>query len=145
MPPEGMVHALELVHEMLKPGGRLVDLHPLPWAPSIELRSPQKGVQIGYLQEHDDFVEYAQAELAIVQEILGGWFRLLLQDSFDFHFQFSTLAEMYQYMEEDWNDAFLPPDVASKAEELMSRAPPGAELVIVERIRICLMERMPSD
>ncbi len=64
------MHALETIHGLLKPNGRLIDIHPrgLP-TPLYALDKTDK-VLLGYIQETDDFIEYRQADEAI-QNVLN--------------------------------------------------------------------------
>ena len=64
---EGMVHALEIVHDLLKPGGVLVDIHPNGDPPPIEVNVGGDVMLAGYLDETDDFEEYFKADEALAE------------------------------------------------------------------------------
>ena len=50
-----MVHALETIHGLLKPDGRLIDIHPSGDPPPIIVRIGERSEIAGWLQETDDF------------------------------------------------------------------------------------------
>jgi len=119
MAPEGMVHALELLHELLTPRGRLVDIHPNGEEPPIELVTRARRWLAGNLQETDDFIEYAQAGAALAQAVMTGWFRIEQDNVFQFTVRASTMAELRDYIEQNWKDAILDPEIDQKIGELL--------------------------
>lgn len=66
-----MVHALESIHRLLAPGGRLVDIHPFAEAPLIEIH---QGGLITFSEPAPDYplAEIEQAEKALAQVIGRG-------------------------------------------------------------------------
>ena len=55
-----MVHALEKIHRLLKPGGWLIDIHPTSEPASIEVRVGERTLPAGWLRETDDYAEYEE-------------------------------------------------------------------------------------
>ncbi len=79
-----MVHALEKIHELLEPDGRLIDIHPSGEPPPIEVRVGQQVTVVGWMKETDDFVEYAQASAALSEAIERGWLDVERKGMFEF-------------------------------------------------------------
>ena len=65
MPPERMVHALETVHTLIKPGGLLLDIHPGLDKAWVEVKVNGKEYYLDVLEETDDYIEYGQANNAL--------------------------------------------------------------------------------
>jgi hypothetical protein len=144
MPPEGMVHALEMVSDLLKPGGRLIDIHPSGQPPPIELLCGANRILLGYLQETDNFIEYAQANAALAQAVDNGWFSLESQAYFTSCTWADSVAELWEFLAQTWSDAVLPDETAARsAEKQAGLVNPEAQnaVVITEAIRITRLAR----
>jgi hypothetical protein len=131
-----MVHALETVHRLLLPGGRLVDLHPADLPPSITVRSNARSVAVGDVQETGDFVDYRQAEAALAEVVERGLFRWEARGAFDYIIAADTAAEMLAHLDTNWKRAILTPDVQQRMETTMAVAAPEREVRITQTIRI---------
>ncbi|MBN1147190.1 MAG: hypothetical protein JXA78_08040 [Anaerolineales bacterium] len=136
-----MVHALEIVHSLLEEGGLLIDIHPNGEAPPIEVVHGGQQRLAGYLQESDDFVEYAQASAALDKSVAMGLFDLERQGLFEFVTQADSLAELLEYLRTAWSDAIVAAKTQQRAAELLAGAgsrqgSPAARLVMTERVRI---------
>ena len=111
------MHALEILHGLLRPGGVLIDIHPSGEPPSIELACGGQRRVAGYIQETDNFIEYTQADTAIAQAVAQGWFSIEREDTFEFFVRTATIAEMRDFLEHNYNDAILAPEIDQKIEE----------------------------
>ena len=134
MQPEGMVHALQMIHGLLKSGGCLVDIHPTAKPPAIKVRSGDRIKRAGLLQETDDFIEYIQADEALTRAVDGGLFSVEEQGSFAFILHAQFVTELREFLQEEWQDAVLAPEVAKRAEKLLKTS--DSELLLIEEIRI---------
>jgi hypothetical protein len=136
MESEGMVHALEIIHTLLKPGGVLIDIRPTTRRAEILARTKEGLHFIGYLEETEDQVEYAQAEAALEQAIQAGIFAIDYEDHFTFSDYTDTIQSLEKYLAENWKDAILTPAVLDAALTLQN-APGGvAEIELTEHIHI---------
>jgi hypothetical protein len=122
MPPEGMVHALETVHNSLIEGGILVDIHPTGQAPLIKVEIGEQTFLVGYIEESDNFVEYAQADSALRQAVANGWFNQEKRGTFLFKTYAVTVAELKAHLEATWSDAIFALNVQQRAAELLEIA-----------------------
>ncbi len=69
MAPEGMVHALEEIHRLLKPAGALIEIHPAVDAPPfVEVRSNGRlsFSEDDPIFDYEDDLRYADAAVATV-------------------------------------------------------------------------------
>lgn len=136
MAPEGMVHALESIRDLLKPGGILVDIHPTGEPPRIEVQIGDQFHLAGLLQESDDFIEYFQADQALQHAVHLGWFSL--QASLEF--TFTTVAPdpetLFAFLRAEWHDAVLLPEVTAQAQALFLAAGRPSQTLLNERVRI---------
>ena len=136
MQPEGMVHALEITHSLLEPGGLLIDIHPTSQPPRVEVHL-DGGVQLaGYVDDRDDFMDYIRADRALLEAEARGLFRLERQKFFPFLHHADTITEMLEYLAAEWSSAILPQETLAHAEKLMCQPGQGAEIVIREPVRI---------
>ena len=135
-----MVHALEKIHQLLKPEGRLIDIHPSGERPSIEVRrgsqASAEATVVGWLQETGDFIEYAQAGAALAQAVERGWFAMERKGAFEFVTCASSVVELREYLAQEWQDAVIEDDVAAQAEEQLIALGGEAELIVRERVLI---------
>jgi hypothetical protein len=136
MDAEGMVHALEITHSLLKPDGLLIDIHPTSQPARVEVHR-DGGVQLaGYVDDRDDFMDYIRADRALLEAEARALFRLEHQKYFPFLHHADTLTEMTDYITAEWSSAILPQETLTRAEQLIGQPGLGAEIVIRELIRI---------
>ena len=132
-----MVHALEMIRELLKRGGRLVDIHPDGEASPIELLCGNGRVLLGYVEETDNFIEYAQADAAVAQAVANGWYNIEHQALFTFHTYADSVVELWEFLSRTWSDAILPDEAAAREKEAF----PNQGVMVTEQVRINLLAR----
>ena len=113
-----MVHALEQIHELLKPGGNLLDIHPN--GEPVEFILPLEGREhlIGYMRETDDYIEYRQADEAIQTAISKGLFQIVKTGEFEFRTHADSFDELKAFLDENWSDAVITDEVIANAKRL---------------------------
>lgn len=131
-----MVHALEKIHQLLKPGGTLIDIHPSSEPASIDIRLRDKVTPAGWLHETDDYVEYEWADDALANAVKGGLFELERDGVFTFIWYADTLTDLRAYLAEEWQDAIIDDITFMRAEELLSTFDRDKEVILRESIRI---------
>jgi hypothetical protein len=142
-----MVHALEEIHRMLIPSGRLVDIHPTLEVSRIEIH---RDGRILFSQPYPrSFIkDYRNANRALSQVIRRGLFRRARKARFPFVISASSAMELFNYINEASSNEEPSPGDSEAArekefflhvEELMQGMPPGAEAVSVERAQISLL------
>ena len=131
-----MVHALETVHGLLAPGGRLIDIHPLTERAEFQVRVGGELVHAGWLRETDGGVEYTNAERAQASVVESGLFVLEANRTFSFVHHADSLATMRVHLARTWKDAILDDEVAHRIQALLTQAGPGGELLLREEPRM---------
>ena len=77
-----MVHALEEVHRLLKPDGKLIDIHPIAEHSSIEIHRNGKIDLAGQLEVSQWCVDFAEADKALDETIQRGIFAIEQKGTF---------------------------------------------------------------
>lgn len=131
-----MVHALEQTHGLLKKGGLLIDIHPSGKPPPIEVHVDGEVLLAGYLEEKGGFVEYLEADAALVSVTRRGLFELEREGMFPFKTHASSVVALTDYFEAQWSDAVLPEDVMGRLVALMAKSGRAKEVVVREDVRI---------
>ena len=148
-----MVHALEEIHRLLKPTGRLIDIHPVAVSPRVEINEAGKIHLTGYLSVHQWFIDFQQADNALDEIIRRGLFIVELEKIFDVPIHYSSVAEMQtelmkelDYFARDAQSASEgAPNIealVTKADELMQLADSSAQLIAHEPTHISRMKPM---
>lgn len=119
---EGMVHALEEIQRLLRPDGRLIDIHPVVEAPLIEVRHGDEVVLAEPDPSHDG-QEMLHAEDALSKLIERGLFAMEASREFDFSVYGSSVAELRDFRARTGAYDTRPVDdaVAARAAELYAR------------------------
>jgi hypothetical protein len=133
---EGMVHALEILHGLLKPGGVLIDIHPNGEPPPIEAHVAGEVHLAGYLDETDDFEEYFKADEALAEVTARGLFVLEREGLFTFMTHASTITELADFLVAEWSDSVVHEETIARSKDLMGEPGDGKEIVLRESVRI---------
>ena len=136
-----MVHALEKIQRLLKPAGKLIDIHPTGEPVALEVRVREKIFPAGWIQETDDFAEYAWADEALANGAADGLFAVEKQGHFMFCTYADTMSELREYLTEEWKDAILDDITAMRAEELLATVERDKEVIVRESIHITCFTR----
>lgn len=141
MPAEGMVRALEIIWRFLESDGLLIDIHPTGEPPAIEVVHGEQRFLVGHLQETDGFIEYFQATATLDQAIENGWFSLESRSEFVFTMQAGSMAELHTFLDENWSDAVLLPEIERRGDEIIAQLiaqgkQPNCCIETSERVRI---------
>jgi len=110
-----MVHALEQIHDLLKPGGQLIDIHPNGELVEFHYVLNDREHFLGYMKETDDYIEYRQADEALKTAIRKGLFLLDSAGGLDFHTHTDSFGEMQAFLDKNWSDALIPDEVIARA------------------------------
>jgi SAM-dependent methyltransferase len=139
-----MVHALEEIRRLLKPGGFLIDIHPIRKAPLIKVVQGNDVLFIESDPGYDSDEGLMHADEALEEIVRRGLFRIEGRNEFEMVMYASSVAEMRDYWakygafdDEPKDDAIVArkDEVYAKADEIMQNAQ-GAEITYHERARI---------
>jgi len=131
-----MVHALEKVHELLKPEGILLDIHPTDEPATLVVRLREQRLPAGWVSESDDYVEYEWADEAVTRVVNDGLFVLERRGTFEFVWHADSMVDLRAYLAEDWKDAIIDDVTAMRIEELLKLPVQDKEILLTEKIRI---------
>ena len=131
-----MVHALEKIQQLLKPGGILLDIHPTNEMAAMAVRLREQLIPAGWLNESDDYVEYEWADEALQQVVSSGQFALERVGTFEFVWHADSLNDLRAYLAEEWKDAIIDDMTAMRIEELLKLPVHDKEILVSEAIRI---------
>lgn len=131
-----MVHALEIVHGLLKPGGVLIDIHPNGEPPPIEVHVGGEVMLAGYVDETDDFEEYFEADKALAEVTARGLFVLEREGLFTFKTHAASITELADFLEAEWTDSVVHEETIARAKALMGEPGESKEITLRENVRI---------
>jgi hypothetical protein len=131
-----MVHALEIIHDLLIPAGFLLDMHPSGEPPPIEVRLGEANFLAGWLKEADDYVEYLNADQAMQAVVERGMFSIEGTGTFTFNTYATSLEDLRAYILEDWEDAQIDDQVAGRVDDLWKSPINDKEIVLRELVKI---------
>jgi hypothetical protein len=137
-----MVHALDRTHRLLKPGGTLIDIHPLQVEPQLEVRVGVITHAAGVIRETDGGIEYEQAEQAMAEAVRAGWFAPEIDERFEFRRYADALSDLREYLAATWKDAVIDEHTAARIEALMATPETDTELIVREQIRMTRYRRL---
>lgn len=139
-----MVHALEEIHRLLKPGGILIDIHPVPEGYFIKAL---QGDRILFAERKRETCseDVLHAEDALAETVERDLFAVDRRAEFDFLTYASSVRELRDYWEElnafeddPMDEAIIAreEDLYAQVEEIMQASGAAAEVAIHERARI---------
>jgi hypothetical protein len=132
MQTEGMVHALEIAHSLLKKDGLLIDIHPTGQPPQVEAHVGEEIHLAGHLQEKGNFLEKNILASDALKAVTGrGLFGLERDGLFTFLTHAPTITTLADHLASEWTDAVLDEEPIERAAGLMGE--PGADREIVLR------------
>lgn len=137
-----MVHALHLIHRLLKADGLLIDLHPTIDPASIGVRQGDRSTLVGWVHETDDYEEYQWADEALAAVVKTGLFTLEKCGTFDFTWHADGLPDLRAYLADEWQDAFIDEVTALRIEETLQTSGHDKEILVHEAINIARFRRI---
>lgn len=136
-----MVHALRTVHDLLAPGGFVLDVRPQTIDPDLGVAADGRVAWLGVLTETDDGVEYRLAEAAVAFAVASGRFEREAATSFLLHRYADSLAELRGYLARHWKDAVIADTTAGAIERAAATASGPSRIVIREHAQLARLRR----
>lgn len=142
-----MVHALEEIWRLLKPGGAMIDIHPVSsW---LYLQAVHEDQVVARERKPMTYcMDILQAEKALKEVVERGLFLVEEQGEFDYYTHASSIDELGSHWDRinAHDDTLKEEDILLEEEEQYTRflthlqlAGDGAEVVVHERGRIARM------
>jgi SAM-dependent methyltransferase len=145
-----MVHALEEIRRLLRPGGILIDIHPFSGGSLIKAFEGDR-VLFAKPKRDTHSENVLHADEAVAQVVERGLFVIEGSGEFDFLTYGSSIPELHAYLETveafDKNpkeEAVLTweAELYAQVDEIMRSSRAGAEVAIHERARITRLKPM---
>lgn len=133
-----MVHALEKAASCLNSEGVILEIHDLVDPPRIEVHSGLGGIFAGQLLSDNNFENQRLADQAINQLVASG---MLFSDHsvvFENFIRADTLDSLTDWLEVEWESAYIPGDTIKKVIDLVANVEGNSEVVLrmVSRINL---------
>jgi hypothetical protein len=106
------VHALRKVHSALKPGGELVDVHPVP--PSTAALAGS--AELGLFDDREFFEIVRSTEAGLEQLVAAGMYAFVDETEFDWLEQYDSGRELLEDVAE-WDGLSVPDELRSRIEQ----------------------------
>lgn len=103
-----MVHALQLTHDLIRPGGCLVNVHDLPVPHVIEIRSSEPTQKVGWITDKEDYDTTRASLNAVVQVVADGLFILEDERNFYYNIYADNWEELQAFLTAWWESALIP-------------------------------------
>ncbi|MFN2491064.1 MAG: hypothetical protein ABR529_15305 [Actinomycetota bacterium] len=133
------MHVLRQIHKALNPLGLLLDIHPQPEDPRVEIERADQTVPIGRIDSTEDNQEIREARkrLALIQ--CEGLFRLEGKRFFDLRVYHESVDAWFEYRREKGATSVVAPSVLRAARREL-RSGEG-QVVVIERVRASALRR----
>lgn len=131
-----MVHALEQSHAVLKPGGRLVDVHSLTFPPLIEIQFEDGLIEAGPLLDRSNFERYRQAFDAVDSVVARELFSLKLKKSAEFKIHIDSYESFMDWFDNQWDTSYLPLTTDAAIQKSMMGDGSANGLVVTRRAQV---------
>ena len=114
-----MGHALQKIHHLLKPKGRLIDMHPIGEPPPITVCLGAETHLVGWVREGSAYEKYVLADEALETAVANNLYRKQDEETFAFTTYCESLADLQTYLATEWTDAYIEDLVAMQIESIM--------------------------
>jgi hypothetical protein len=135
-----MVHALRKAGSSLIQGGVILEVHDLVDPPRIEVHSEQREIYAGQLLSSNDFENQRKADQAIDQVIERGEFESDRAVVFENYIRADSLDSMLNWLETEWESAYIMEGTRQKVIDLVAQAGENAEVVLRMVSRLNLLK-----
>jgi hypothetical protein len=152
MDHSGMVHALEQTRRLLRPGGILMDIHPVQEAPLTEVHQRGRVLFAEPSLAYDYDEDIHQAERALARCVRRRIFVKERGREIDFLTYGSSVLELRDFLKEansfhessiDEADEAREAEFYDRVEGIMKAAGEGVEVAVHERARITRLSPVP--
>jgi len=139
-----MVHALAQIHFLLKPDGILIDIHPTPEPPPIDVRLGADIHRVGWVREVDDYCEYVAADEALATAVSRHLYTWQKQGTFAFTTYADTILDLRRHLAQTWTDAIIDDDIIRRTLDLMQTPSDDQEVILREVVKIARLKPVNS-
>ena len=137
-----MVHALKEAYRVLIPQGIMIDVRPLSVDVPLEIIYKGGSESAGIIDMSPDIDLDIAADRAIASVVKDRIFVESKVEFFDFAFNWKTLKDMQDYMEEFWkDDVIVPEEVVKQARILMGKLRPQIQIRVGIKMKLGKYEK----
>ncbi len=133
------MHVLRQIHKALRAGGVLLDVHPQPEDPRVEILRGDRSKPVGVIDWTADSRDIRDARTRLASMQRAGLFHLERRRIFEIRIYHESVEAWLEYRRERGSSSVIHPDVLRAARRGMRG--PGSRLVIRERIRASVFRR----
>ena len=133
------MHVLRQIHKTLRPDGLLLDIHPQPEDPRVEIERDGQSVRIGTIDWTQDKKEIRDARKRLQAIQREGLFRIERRRLFDLRAYHESVDAWLEYRADKGCSSVVTPSVLRAARrELRSGR---GRVVVIERVRATALRR----
>lgn len=136
------MHALKQIHQSLRPDGVLLDLHPQPDQPSIEIWQNGFIEHLGHIEYDEDIADILNARACLHQVEKDGWYVTERREFFELVSHFSSVDDWQAH---EWWEGYhtrVPEELLAAARRQLGAG--GGEFIVREPVRASLLTRHPK-
>lgn len=135
-----MGHALEKIYYLLKPNGRLIDMHPNGEPPPITVQLGKESHLVGWVREGASYEKYDLADQALDTAVSHNLYQTRAQETFNFTTYADSLADLQTYLATEWTDAYIEDLVAMQIEAIMQSSIADKKITVREIVKIVYLK-----
>jgi hypothetical protein len=127
------VHVLRRVHRWLRPGGRVLDIHPEPEDARVEVRDGHRLTFVGLYQRPAIYENIHAARGTLAGLVEDGWFARERSVEFEVLYHFDSVDQWLAYRVERGTSTEVDAALLVRARGVLAETP--GELLIREKMR----------
>jgi hypothetical protein len=136
------VHVLHRVHRWLRPGGRLLDIHPEPEDAKVEVQDGDRLTFVGPYQRLAIYKNIHAARDAVAEAVDEGLFVRERSVGFEVVYHFDSVDAWLAYRVERGTSTEVDPALVARARDVLAETP--GELLIREQMLATRYRRQPA-
>jgi hypothetical protein len=139
MDAAGMVHALKIAYDFLKPDGALINIQPVGQPRPLEIRTDRTVTCVGMVGHRLNFASHHAALEAVAQVLHDGLFVMEEERQFPFLYQAESLSILRAWLAEKMPNSIVDEATARRAHGLSGRVGVDCKATMREEIVISLL------
>jgi hypothetical protein len=139
MDPEGMVHALEIIHDLLGNQGSLVNIQPVGKPRPLEIHTGGRSRQAGLIGHRLNFAMHKAALEAVAQVVRDGLFVVDHEETIPFLYRAPSFPAFQEWLAETSENSILAEETAHRARALWQKAGADCEVIMQEELYMGLL------
>ncbi len=134
------MNVLRQIHKTLRPRGLLLDIHPQPENPRVEIERAGRSIRVGTIDWTQDSKEIREARKRLETIRREGLFRLERRRFFDLRAYHESVDSWLEYRREKACSSVVSSSVLRAARRELRSG--GGRVVVIERVRASALRRL---